>query len=258
MSGDIGADPSLPSSSLLLLPHYHISYRLTGRTMGFGVCGVVWWCGLVWFGLVWLVYNRGCVTPQILANIATHGITLVSGFSNLRAEDQRKVRMALATRRIDPADIPESARPGPLPGPPALNTPSSSQAGPASSQVTAPPSSQVTAPTSSQTAPTSSQQGAAGPSQKKRKAALEAAMAAGAGPSQHVAHPPVRRMQGPGNTTWEEGAEEDVPEEDPVDELYCTMSSSVVGLQYYKGAYVSFRVVLVRLCFLFTLPLRSC
>lgn len=64
-------------------------------------------------------------------------------------------------------------------------------------------------------------------------------MAAGQGPSHSQAGPsqqqPVRRVQGPGNTTWEEGAMDDAPEEEPVDELYCTMTSSVVGIQYYKG-----------------------
>lgn len=174
------------------------------------------------------------MTPQILASLPVQGVAHISGFENLRAEDQKKVRMALVTRRIDPADVPESARPG-LP-PPTPNTPSSSQNVPASSQVTAPPSSQASA----------SQGQGPGPSQKKRKAAFEAAMAAGptqgsshshsqAGPSQQ--QQPTRRVQGPGNTTWEEGAMDDAPEEEPVDELYCTMSSSVVGIQYYKGAF---------------------
>lgn len=175
------------------------------------------------------------MTPQILASLAVQGVNHISGFANLRAEDQKKVRMALVTRRIDPADIPESARPGLGlgPAPPALNniTPSSSQNMPASSQVTAPPSSQ----------PSASQGQGPGPSQRKRKAAFEAAMAAGqgsahsqAGPSQQQQQP-VKRVQGPGNTTWEEGAMDDAPEEEPVDELYCTMTSSVVGIQYYKG-----------------------
>lgn len=189
------------------------------------------WC--MWY--MWYMWCRGCVTPQILATIAAHGITHISGFSNLRAEDQRKVKIALATRRIDPADIPESARLAPEPPAGNGNTPSSSQTVPASSQVTGPPSSQ-TAPSSSQP---SASQSTRGPSQKKRKAAIEAAIAASqsqgnsqAGPSQQA---PVRRVQGLGNTTWEEGALEDAPEEDPADELYCTMTSSVVGIQYYKG-----------------------
>lgn len=58
-----------------------------------------------------------------------------------------------------------------------------------------------------------------------------------AGPSQQQQQQPVKRVQGPGNTTWEEGAMDDAPEEEPVDELYCTMTSSVVGIQYYKGMF---------------------
>jgi SWI/SNF-related matrix-associated actin-dependent regulator of chromatin subfamily A3 len=39
-----------------------------------------------------------------------------------------------------------------------------------------------------------------------------------------------------GGAAWEEGADAEEVVEEQVDELYCTLSSSVVGIQYYKGA----------------------
>ena len=175
------------------------------------------------------------MTPQILASLAAYGVERTIGFASLRPEDQKKVRLPLATRRIDPADIPESAKSARSQN----AAPSSSQNGPPSSQPTAPPSSQ---PSASQGAAPSGD-----PNRKKRKAAIEAAIVSSRGPGASQvptpAYPSARRIQGPGNTTWEEGALEDTPEEEPVDELYCTMVSSVVGIQYYKGTEEDFCVM---------------
>jgi hypothetical protein len=38
-----------------------------------------------------------------------------------------------------------------------------------------------------------------------------------------------------GGTTWEEGADAGEVVDQQVDELYCSLSSNVVGVQYYKG-----------------------
>jgi hypothetical protein len=50
------------------------------------------------------------------------------------------------------------------------------------------------------------------------------------------------RLVAMGGAAWEEGADAEEVVEEQVDELYCTLSSSVVGIQYYKGAclYYSF------------------
>ncbi|OCH84706.1 hypothetical protein OBBRIDRAFT_891624 [Obba rivulosa] len=58
----------------------------------------------------------GCVTPQILASLASIGVDRIQGFSDLRPEDQGKVRLAVGLRRIDPADVPENAKPLVIPG----------------------------------------------------------------------------------------------------------------------------------------------
>lgn len=52
----------------------------------------------------------GCVTPDILRVLATVNLNTVTGFNTLRPEDQGKVSLAIALGRVDPADIPPSAR----------------------------------------------------------------------------------------------------------------------------------------------------
>jgi SWI/SNF-related matrix-associated actin-dependent regulator of chromatin subfamily A3 len=143
------------------------------------------------------------VTPQILGKISTYGVTRVAGFSGLRTEDQELVRLALKKRSVDPVDLTGSA--------------SSSSSLPKPSQVTATPL-----------------------SPKKRKAA------AIAGPSQvqNVVTPSPAvaafRQAAVGGTAWEEGADAGEVVDEQVDELYCSLSSNVVGVQYYKGWCLTF------------------
>ena len=137
----------------------------------------------------------------------------VDGFHFIRTEYQKKIRTALATRRIDPADIPASVK---LPS--------------------ALPSSQA----SSQPKPTASS------NDKKRKTphvTIEAS-SKGNAPAQNTPTPAsqtpaTQRAQAvaniPVDARWEEGAEDEAPEEEPRDELYCTKSTNVVGVQYYGG-----------------------
>lgn len=173
---------------------------------------------------------RGCVSPSQLSEMAGYGVDRITGFVNLRSEDQKKIRVALALKRVDPSDLPAAAQ--------VLAVPSSSQTLPPSSQ---PPASSQ--PPLSQTV--SSTPSVSGPSQKKRKAAFEAAMAASQPtPSQRMVRPAqpvgIRKINVPIGTTWEEGAEDDAPADEPLEELYCTMKSNVVGIQYYKGEYSPF------------------
>jgi SWI/SNF-related matrix-associated actin-dependent regulator of chromatin subfamily A3 len=136
------------------------------------------------------------VTPQILGKLSSYGVERIAGFSLLRTEDQERVRQALKKRRVDPVDVTGSvSSSGPLPQP---------------SQP---------------------------PSPKKRKAD------AIAGPSQtqtqNVVTPsPARaafRQAAVGGAAWEEGADAEEVVDQQVDELFCTLSSNVVGVQYYKG-----------------------
>lgn len=142
------------------------------------------------------------MTPQILGKISSYGVTRVAGFSGLRAEDQERVRLALKKRSVDLVDLTGSASSSSLPKP---------------SQVTATPL-----------------------SPKKRKAATIA------GPSQvqNVVTPSPAvaafRQAAVGGTAWEEGADAGEVVDEQVDELYCSLSSNVVGVQYYKGWCLTF------------------
>jgi SWI/SNF-related matrix-associated actin-dependent regulator of chromatin subfamily A3 len=139
------------------------------------------------------------VTPQTLKNLSSYGVERITGFSRLRTEDQGRVREALKKRRVDPLDLTGAA--------------SSSRPLPQPSQVIA-------------TQP---------PSPKKRKAVA----IAGPSQTQNVVTPsPARaafRQAAMGGTAWEEGADAEEVVDQQVDELYCSLSSNVVGIQYYKG-----------------------
>ncbi|KAH9176256.1 SNF2 family N-terminal domain-containing protein [Lactarius sanguifluus] len=145
----------------------------------------------------------GCVTPQLLGTLSKYGVERIAGFSSLHAEDQARVRLALKTRRIAPAN----------------NTPASS-----SSQPVPQPSQQ-----------TSAQMPPPPQNEKKRKAVTVSEVPQ----SQNVAAPsPTQaavRRAAIGGAAWEEGADADEVVEQQVDELFCTLSSNVVGVQYYKG-----------------------
>jgi SWI/SNF-related matrix-associated actin-dependent regulator of chromatin subfamily A3 len=154
---------------------------------------------------------RGCVTPQILGNILKHGIETCAGFSSLRVEDKERVREALKKRHVDPTDVTGST------------SASSSKPAPA------PQPSQVTA----------TQQSSA-PSTKKRKA--EAEPVPGPSTQNVVAPSPTQaayRQAARGGMAWEEGADAVEVVDQQVDELYGTLISNVVGVQYYKGECLS-------------------
>lgn len=143
--------------------------------------------------------NRGCVTPDILRQLAAHNVDRIPGFQELKVSDQAKVRQALARRHVDPADIPETAKP---PG----------------SQTTPAASSQPAQVTASKT------------SQKRGANVLEphssqlSASALSAPSSSQI------------NDDEELNADESNVEETR-DELYCVLKTQVVGIQYYSGKY---------------------
>ena len=140
------------------------------------------------------------MTSQTLGKLSSYGVERIAGFSGLSAEDQERVRLALKNRRVEPVDFTGSASSsGPLPQP---------------SKVTAtqPP-----------------------PSPRKRKADA----IAGPSQTQNVVMPsPAHaafRQASIGGAAWEEGADAGEVVDQQIDELYCTLSSNVVGIQYYKG-----------------------
>ncbi len=147
--------------------------------------------------------HRGCMTPQLLGTLSKYGVERIAGFSGLRAEDQAHVRLAVKNRRVASANDPSSSQPVPQP-----------------SQQT---SAQM---------PT--------PNEKKRKAVTVSDVVQ----SQNVATPsPTQaavRRAAIGGAAWEEGADADEVVEQQVDELFCTLSSNVVGVQYYKGGFILF------------------
>lgn len=146
------------------------------------------------------------MTPQILGNIKSYGIERVAGFSSLREEDRARVRLALKNKRLDPGDV--TGAPPLLPPIPQ----------PSQATATQPPA-------------------AASPRKRKADAAL--------GPSrvENVAAPSptqaAARQAAIGGAAWEEGADAEDDVDQQVDELFCALSSNVVGVQYYQGTGVS-------------------
>ncbi|KAG2342905.1 hypothetical protein BDR05DRAFT_963717 [Suillus weaverae] len=142
----------------------------------------------------------GCVTPDILRSLAVVDQSTIIGFGNIRSEDQMKVRRAIANQRVDPADVPLTAKAATL----------AVDVTPSTSQVPA-------------------------PSRRKRKAAFEQAVPTNSQLSS--VKPTIRATISP--IIYDDEDDEDdeviIIEPDPVDVLYCVLSSSIVGVQYYKG-----------------------
>jgi len=114
-----------------------------------------------------------------------------------RLEDQRKVRRAIALQEVDPADVPATAKVAALP----MITFDASMPGPSSYTM-------------------------AGQKRKYQPDVAETSWSLG--------------LSAPnGNTALAACGDEDeeatLNEPEPVDELYCSMKTSIVGIQYYKG-----------------------
>ncbi|KAG5635503.1 hypothetical protein H0H81_011022 [Sphagnurus paluster] len=141
----------------------------------------------------------GCVTPATINQLAAINLDDINGFKSLIPQDQQKIRLAISLRRIDPSDIPDSAKAKVIP-----STLTNER-----------------------------------PSQKKRKAEQERAMASQGGSSRPEATISSTSRLRPTLPTASQLAEdekvEEPPEEEVRDELYCTMNTNVVGIQYYKG-----------------------
>ena len=106
----------------------------------------------------------------------------------VRTEDQAKIRMAVGLRRVDPADVPASAKAKPAPG--------------------------------------------AGTSSQKRKAEDQPV----AGPSRTQGGAGAGAAAKTRVIQLDDDIEEIVPvEEEAKDELYTTLRTNVVGIQYYAG-----------------------
>ncbi|KAI0675019.1 SNF2 family N-terminal domain-containing protein [Trametes maxima] len=164
----------------------------------------------------------GCVTPDILAKFAMVKLENIPGFTDLYPADQSKIRLAVSLRRIDPDDVPPSAKVAD----PALSTPGPSQRKRKAQYEASLSASQGSPPNSSQ--PGLSQPSLSQPSLSQSSS------------SQPPSSQPLRRMSGlppgmPYSQPVEEEYVEEVLEEETRDELYLMMKTSIVGVQYYKG-----------------------
>ncbi|KIJ19024.1 hypothetical protein PAXINDRAFT_97103, partial [Paxillus involutus ATCC 200175] len=150
----------------------------------------------------------GCVTPDILRNLAITDLNSITGFSTIRPDDQQKVRRAIATQHIDPADIPASAKVVAAPVATVTEPHAPSQSGQASIQAVG---------------------------QKKRKLALESSGTSSQLSAPRASAAPVGARRLTSSALHDEDDEVMIIEPEPVDELYCVTSASIVGVQYYKG-----------------------
>ncbi|KIY67158.1 hypothetical protein CYLTODRAFT_490860 [Cylindrobasidium torrendii FP15055 ss-10] len=233
----------------------------------------------------------GCVTPDILAQLATVDLSRIENIENISASDQQKVRTAVMQRRIDPSDIPVSARPsGPatVTAPPGAAPPFTASAIVPTPAVPIPSASQTTM-SSSQPTSSSFKASPAATNQQARLAKRDAIRAQFAAKNQASAHSAPTQLRAPAPTATPASAhtpsaprsttaqpasvagqkrkvtaaptpfpmslpgssstmvpsssqqalleeDENLPVDDePQEELYTTLRTSVVGIQYYKG-----------------------
>ncbi|CAE6481588.1 unnamed protein product [Rhizoctonia solani] len=187
----------------------------------------------------------GCVTPDILYDLAILDVNRLPGLARLNAADQRKIHTAVQRLRVDDADIPVTARS--LARAPSF--PSGSQAPRVGA---APPFSQRAAATTSQImAPLPS-------TSKKRKVSAKSKAKATPAPLP-VAMPPPPMLQAPHmapaqqpvppppymgtqiTMSQQKRDDEDYTEDFGTEEeaqytdFYLSFQSSVVGIQYYDG-----------------------
>jgi SWI/SNF-related matrix-associated actin-dependent regulator of chromatin subfamily A3 len=171
-----------------------------------------WWngaigeiCATAHGNSLMLLSNRGCVTPAILSQLATLNLNSVAGFQDLTLaiyllhiipanrlnspQDQQKIHLAISLRRVDPADIPSTAR--------------------------------SVQPTRVATKAKSNEK-------RKRKADEQISLSSTAASASQSVTPTLAQPS-------EEDMNEELAEEEVRDELYCTMHTNVVGIQYYQG-----------------------
>ncbi|KAL0956474.1 hypothetical protein HGRIS_002620 [Hohenbuehelia grisea] len=134
----------------------------------------------------------GCVDAAILGALARVPPESIPGFSTLRAPDQQKIRRAIQLRRVDPSDIPSSAKVA-----------------------------------------------AVDLTQRKRKADEDipgsSQQASQASSSTLVGTQASSQRVANGSDETEENLDNEALDDESRDELYCSLKTSVVGIQYYKG-----------------------
>ncbi|KAL5485063.1 ARC19 [Sanghuangporus weigelae] len=139
----------------------------------------------------------GCVTPAILRELAIVNLDRVPGFGSLKHADQAKIRRAIARKQVDPEDVPASAN--------TLALPPSTQPSNLNSQTGKRKASSIAGPSSSQ---------------------------ASSSPQAPTTHRSTELMP---NDVIEVVDDEDEPDPETRDELYCVLETQVVGVQYYAG-----------------------
>ncbi|KAJ7217931.1 SNF2 family N-terminal domain-containing protein [Mycena pura] len=148
----------------------------------------------------------GCVTPSILSQLATVTLDSVRGFNQVA--DQNKIRTAVSLRRVDPADIPATAK-----------RTTESRA------VNSAPGIPVTAKR------TTESRAITAPGRKRRREEYDV--------PNSQASSSVSGLSGPSAVQREQVHEEEdsdsVEPDEALDELYVTKKLNVVGVQYYNG-----------------------
>ncbi|KAF8520324.1 SNF2 family N-terminal domain-containing protein [Hysterangium stoloniferum] len=200
---------SVNASALLIV----LSLR-SGRAKCHGVChgrlipqgelryGKMYYHNVYGESMTWMHWE---CAGSVLHKLASVRLEDVSGFRALRSEDQERVRRDVKAGRIGPPVVP------PLPS----SSQTSSSQILSSSQVS---SSQIPSSQSSTSRPTSNSQSA---SSRKRKAEM---------PSHSQALIQPTPIQSVDSDEYFDNSQDEIK-----DELYISMSASVVGLQYYKG-----------------------
>ncbi|KAG7098689.1 hypothetical protein E1B28_000603 [Marasmius oreades] len=139
----------------------------------------------------------GCVTPNILLELAAV-LDDVRGYAELKPSDQQRIRTAVALRRINPSDIPKSAR-------------------------TALP------------VPSRETNVSAGSSQRQKRKAPPPESALRHVPQLSGSQRPPTTPSANETIVVDDDDTEPDNFEEVKDELYCELMTKVVGIQYYKG-----------------------
>ncbi|CAE6540591.1 unnamed protein product [Rhizoctonia solani] len=191
----------------------------------------------------------GCVTPDMLYDLAVLDVNRLPGLARLNPADQAKVHTAVQRLRVDDADIPVTARS-------LARAPSFTSGSQAPRTSAAPPFSQRTAATTSQImAPLPSTSRKRSKTTAKGKAKAAPAPAPALVPPPPVVMPPAARFAAPTQPappvhapymgtqiTMSQQKRDDEDDEDfgteeeaQYTDFYLSFQSSVVGIQYYDG-----------------------
>lgn len=165
---------------------------------------------------------RGCVTPSILVQLgALNNLDSINGFKDLQTADKSKVRTAIANKKVAEEDIPPTARNVSVSHLDNI-APANSKKRRAQEDTSSGSKARISPPSHSQ----SHLDNITPANIKKRKAQEDTS----SGSKARI--PPPSHSQPP---LFDVEDDEVDSSEEARDELYCTLDTNVVGLQYYSG-----------------------